>query len=70
MPGNLANLGAVALTVAGLIGILRRKRAPAADPVADKRAAAAMEMERRMASYLAARGDQGAGPEHDEQRKR
>ena len=50
-----ATLGAVAMGLVGLISVVRARRSARqdADPVAEKRRADGMEMERRMASYLA-----------------
>ena len=57
---TLGNFGAVAMGLVGLISVLRarrrRKDDPAADPAAEKHLAQRLEMERRMASYLAQAG--------------
>ena len=65
--GALGNVGMVAMSLVGLVGIIRARRAKGkakADPVEDGHQAGRVEMERRMASYLAAR-DEGRmkGPE-------
>ncbi|MGL6211696.1 MAG: hypothetical protein ACRC14_17885 [Paracoccaceae bacterium] len=61
MPGSsLAQLGAVAMGLVGLVSVVkarRERREGREDPVADKRLAERLEMERRMASYQAARDD-------------
>lgn len=58
------NMGAVVLALFGLVVVVRArrrgKRPQEADPVADKRMAERLEMERRMAAYLRSR-DQERG---------
>jgi len=52
----LGQLGAVAVGLVGLFSVLRARRAGRQnDPAADDRMAERMQMERRMASYLATR---------------
>ena len=72
MTGAPGRSGAVATGLVGLISVWRVRRAGRqarrADPEADRRMAARMEMERRMASCLAARGSEPL-PEADEQRR-
>ena len=54
----VGNMVAMVLALFGLVSVVkarRRRRKPQADPVADQRFADRMEMERRMASYLASR---------------
>lgn len=46
------SLGAAAIGLVGLVSVLRARRKHG-DPAADKRLAQRLEMERRMASYLA-----------------
>jgi hypothetical protein len=58
MAGSLGQLGMVAMGLSGLVLLIRARRDRRRDdPAADKRLAERMEMERRMASYLAARDD-------------
>ncbi len=56
----VSQFGAVAMGVVGLIGVMRARRGnrPDSDPSDAKRRAASMEMERRMASYLAQSGSE------------
>ncbi|MES2667678.1 MAG: hypothetical protein V4712_16430 [Pseudomonadota bacterium] len=54
-----ASLGAVAMGLVGLVSLLRARRGRrGSDPDAAKRLADSMEMERRMASYLAQSGSE------------
>jgi len=58
--GTLGSLGMVAMTMVGLVRLVRARRGKGATPAdagEDRRAAERAEMERRMASYLAARED-------------
>lgn len=62
----LSQLGAAAMGLVGLVSILRARRAgriEETDPVADKRLAERMEMERRMASYIASRDPRFDAPD-------
>jgi hypothetical protein len=75
---GLGGLIPVAMTLAGIVTMLRararRKRGPApVDEDFERRQAAAAEMERRMASYLAGRdsgGRNAASEDQDEQENR
>lgn len=62
--GGLASLLPVAMVLVGIVQILRRRRqgrnGMKLDDEADRKRGAALEMERRMASYLAGR-DTGGG---------
>jgi len=67
MAGSLGQLGMVAMGLVGLVSVLRARRDRKAnrtdqpmDAVADKKLAERMDMERRMAAYLASR-DRTAG---------
>jgi|GEM_PF-2167781 len=54
----LGQLGMVAIGLVGLVSVVKARRAGRKiDPAAVMRMAERMEMERRMASYLAARDD-------------
>jgi hypothetical protein len=54
----LGQLGAVAFGLVGLITVVKARRSrKQEDPAADKRLSEGLEMERRMASYLASRED-------------
>jgi hypothetical protein len=54
----LGQLGMVAIGLVGLVNVVKARRAGRkSDPAADMRMIERMEMERRMASYLAARDD-------------
>ncbi|WP_309668164.1 hypothetical protein [Tabrizicola sp.] len=72
---GFGNLVPIAMTLIGVISILRRKRNKGADPDdtdadAKRRRAEKAEMERRMASYLAQRetgGGYSAASDRDEQ---
>jgi hypothetical protein len=58
--GALGSVGVLALSLFGLVSVVRARRAKGqdrTDPAADRRQAERAEMERRMASYLAARDD-------------
>jgi len=67
--GGLASLLPVAMLAVGLFTVLKKRRAgraaPDLDDEAERKRGAAMEMERRMASYLAGldTGDGYARPE-------
>lgn len=66
----IGNLGAVAMAVVGLVSVVRARRAGRGDKddaATDKRLAERLEMERRMASYLAARETEPA-PRNDKPR--
>jgi hypothetical protein len=75
MGTGLGNLIPVAMVLVGIVTMFRTRARRKSGKVApdvnfDKRQAAAMEMERRMASYLAGRDTGGgsyAAPDQDEQ---
>lgn len=63
----LGQIGAVAMGLVGLISIVKNRYSKdQPDPDTDRRAREAHLMERRMASYLASRGDPGekVTPDH------
>lgn len=56
--GTLSQLGVIGMAFVGLISTLRsRRKAAKPDPEAEARQASRIEMERRMASYLAQRDE-------------
>jgi hypothetical protein len=62
---SLGSLIPVAMVLVGIVSILRGRRSASragTDPEAERRQAAAAEMERRMASYLAGRDSGGGYP--------
>ncbi len=69
----VAGIAGAVMGLVGLVGVIRARRArktrdEAPDEAADTRLAERMEMERRMASYLAARDDTRFKGASDERR--
>ncbi len=66
MAGSLGQLGMAAMGLVGLVSVIRARRArkanrddPPEESVADRKLAERMDMERRMAAYLASRDKNG-----------